>query len=101
MTIEDIMNLYPIKESKSVNMYAVIRAFDSTKGILTIMDQTKKSFELFINHMSDPNNAIESRRLPIRPGDIIRLHRLCLFNDFTRRCPHIKNIVVLSLLFYL
>lgn len=60
------------------------------------MDQTRKCFSIYINHKVDPNKP-DSERLPLRPGDIIRIHRLGLYSDFTRRCPYVRNVVVSAL----
>ncbi|XP_075676453.1 uncharacterized protein LOC113795059 [Dermatophagoides pteronyssinus] len=98
LTIEEVFNRYPLKkELIRVSIFAIIQSYDNEKGILTVMDHTRKCFAIkFIRPIihTRPKCVNQSPRLPLRTGDIVRITSLFLYEDFTRRCNNVENIVV-------
>ncbi|OTF82724.1 hypothetical protein BLA29_001700, partial [Euroglyphus maynei] len=100
LTLEDVFNQYPLKKDLiKVSIFAIIQSYDKEKGILTVMDKTRKNFAIkFIRPIihTRPNcvSVNQSPRFPTRTGDIIRIDNLFLYEDFTRRCNNIENIVI-------
>lgn len=83
--------MYPLKSTKLVSIYGVIHSYRDQ--IMTIMDETLSEFKFF-PRFHCTNEDYDSSNLPFRIGDIIRIHRLALNPDYTRRSTNIKNIVV-------
>ncbi|UXI17679.1 sushi nidogen and EGF-like domain-containing protein 1 [Sarcoptes scabiei] len=89
--LAEISLMYPLKSTKLVSIYGVIHSYRDQ--IMTIMDETLSEFKFFPRFHST-NEDYDSSNLPFRIGDIIRIHRLALNPDYTRRSTNIKNIVV-------
>lgn len=109
--------MFPIERHavKVAHLYGVITNYHPDKGELEIMDETRQYFQLYINVVVETtkstskvnskqhpvqygrqqtNTSQPQKQLPLNSGDIIRIHRLGLFPDFSRRCPYAKNVMV-------
>lgn len=99
MTINEIYNLYPVKSPKTVFMYGIIVAFNHHNCELLLKDETYYRFSLCFNPtytspiLKEIGKFFE-KSLTFFVGDIIRIHRLTLYNELQRKCDNVKNAVV-------
>lgn len=100
LTLEDVFNEYPLeKNSIIVSIFAIIQSYDPEKGVLIVMDETRKDFAIkfirpIIHTRPQCVSVNQSPRLPTRTGDIIRINKLFLHEDFTRTCNVFEDIVI-------
>lgn len=99
MTINEIYNLYPVKSPKTVFMYGIIVAFNHHNCELLLKDETYYRFSLCFNPtytspiLKEIGKFFE-KSLTFFVGDVIRIHRLILYNGLQRKCDNVKNAVV-------
>lgn len=98
-TLNDVLQLYPLprnENSKMVNIFGVIIRYKENTRDLFIKDETTEEFLVRLKIASPRPDAETSEFLGyLRPGDIIRIHRLTLYqNNWVRICPRLHNIVV-------
>ena len=107
-----MLNQHPITGPvKLVNIYGVILWYNQEKQEVYIMDETKESFALSVNLVYNSSLDKKKNRKPeqknrgltkkevikrmhLRSGDIIRVHRLMLQKDFTRKSIKASDLVV-------
>lgn len=84
MTIEDLINQYPLAKEKFISIYGIIKSFDFNTCTMILMDDTRKKLVL---------KTYNTSSMPTRPGDIIRIDQLLLYKNFTQKFDITKSVV--------
>lgn len=92
LSLTQVQLCFPIKTTKYVCIYGIIESYH--ENIMTLIDEDYSNFRFFPNLFELSKGSSLRDTDFFQTGDIIRVHRLALNTDLTKRSTHIRNIVI-------